>query len=101
MPNPTSPSLTRRGFLKTSAESAASLTALPAVLSWASTATAAGANDRVRIGVCGLRKRGFDHVRLFSQIPNVVVAAVCEVDENVLREAERGYRAPFVIPDQV
>jgi predicted dehydrogenase len=43
-----------------------------------------GANDRVRIGVCGVRKRGWDHVRQFSKLPNVEVAAVCEVDENVL-----------------
>ena len=45
-----------------------------------------GANERIRLAVCGLRKRGFDHVRLFSEIPNVTVAALCDVDENVLRE---------------
>ncbi|MCL5745381.1 MAG: Gfo/Idh/MocA family oxidoreductase [Acidobacteria bacterium] len=43
-----------------------------------------GANDRVRIAVCGVHKRGWDHVRQFSRLPNVEVAAVCEVDENVL-----------------
>ena len=45
-----------------------------------------GANERVRLAVCGLRKRGFDHVRLFSQIPNVQVVALCDMDESVLRQ---------------
>jgi predicted dehydrogenase len=44
-----------------------------------------GANDRVRIAVCGINKRGWDHVRQFAKLPNVEVAAVCEVDENVIR----------------
>jgi predicted dehydrogenase len=43
-----------------------------------------GANDRVRVAVCGVHKRGWDHVRQFAKLPNVEVAAVCEVDENVL-----------------
>ena len=37
-----------------------------------------GANERIRLTVCGIRKRGFDHVRLFSEIPNVTVAALIE-----------------------
>lgn len=44
-----------------------------------------GANERVRIAVCGIHKRGWDHVRLFAKLPNVEVAAVCDVDENVIR----------------
>ncbi|MGJ5820227.1 Gfo/Idh/MocA family protein [Paludibaculum fermentans] len=43
-----------------------------------------GANDKVRVAVCGVRKRGWDHVRQFAKLPNVEVAAICEVDENVL-----------------
>ena len=45
-----------------------------------------GANDRVRVAVVGLHGRGFDHVRNYAQIPNVEIAALCDVDENVLRE---------------
>ena len=52
-----------------------------------------GANDRVRVAVCGVRKRGWDHVRQFAKLPNVEVAAICEVDENVtnarLRDMEK------------
>src|SRR5882724_4119271 len=43
-----------------------------------------GANDRVRLAVCGLRGRGMDHIRRFSQVPGVEIAAVCDIDENVM-----------------
>ncbi|WP_321476969.1 Gfo/Idh/MocA family oxidoreductase [uncultured Paludibaculum sp.] len=65
----------RRKFLGTS--SAAWMTA-------AGAQRVLGANDKVRIAVCGVRKRGWDHVRQFAKLPNVEVAAICEVDENVL-----------------
>lgn len=45
-----------------------------------------GANDRIRIAVCGVHDRGWDHVRQFAKLPNVEVAAICEVDENVTRK---------------
>jgi len=45
-----------------------------------------GANDRVRLAVCGIRGRGFAHVEGYSRIPNAEVAAICDVDDNVLRE---------------
>ena len=37
---------------------------------------ALGANDRIRLAVCGLRGRGMDHVKRFSQVPGVEIAAV-------------------------
>ncbi len=45
-----------------------------------------GANDRVRVALCGVRGRGRDHLRNYSKIKNVEIAAVCDIDENVLRE---------------
>ena len=44
-----------------------------------------GANDRVRVAVCGIRGQGFEHVEQYSRMPNVEVAAVCDVDENIIR----------------
>ena len=67
--------LPRRDFLKTAATASAGLRA-PRIL---------GANGRIRIGVCGLRYRGLFHMRAWSQIPGVELAALCDVDENVLR----------------
>ncbi|MGH9742447.1 MAG: Gfo/Idh/MocA family oxidoreductase [Candidatus Acidiferrum sp.] len=43
-----------------------------------------GANDRVRVAVCGVRGRGNDHIRGFAHVPGVELAALCDVDENVL-----------------
>ncbi len=43
-----------------------------------------GANDRVRVAVVGLRSRGFDHIKKVKATPGVELAAVVEVDENVL-----------------
>jgi predicted dehydrogenase len=43
-----------------------------------------GANDRVRLAICGLRGRGGDHVKRFSAVPGVEIAAVCDIDENVI-----------------
>ena len=43
-----------------------------------------GANDRVRVAVVGLRGRGLDHLRKVKETPGVELAAVVDVDENVI-----------------
>jgi predicted dehydrogenase len=43
-----------------------------------------GANDRVRVGVCGIRGQGFVAVEEYSQLRNVDVAGVCDVDDNIM-----------------
>jgi predicted dehydrogenase len=45
----------------------------------------AGANDRVRIGVIGVRGMGFGHVRGYANLDNVEVAAICDVDDTIIR----------------
>ncbi len=45
-----------------------------------------GASDRVRVAICGVRGRGHDHIRGFSRVPNAEIAALCDVDENVLNQ---------------
>src|SRR3981081_1002589 len=42
-----------------------------------------GANDRVRVAICGVRGRGNDHIHGFARVPGTELAAVCDVDENV------------------
>ena len=42
-----------------------------------------GANDRVRIALCGVRGRGMDHLRNYSKLTNVEIAAVCDIDDSV------------------
>ncbi|MGA2986079.1 MAG: hypothetical protein ABSG32_19925, partial [Terriglobia bacterium] len=43
-----------------------------------------GANDRVRVGICGLRGQGFFHAENYAMIPNVEIAAFCDPDANIL-----------------
>ena len=45
-----------------------------------------GASDKVRVAVCGVRGRGHDHIRGFARVPNTELAALCDVDENVLNQ---------------
>ena len=70
-------SLARREFLKQSATAA--LVVGAATYNQPSPARAAGANDRIRVGVMGLG-RGKSLVGTFAQSPNAEVAYVCDVD---------------------
>jgi predicted dehydrogenase len=40
----------------------------------------------VRVAVVGVRGQGFTHVEEYCKLPNVEVAALCDVDENVMSE---------------
>ena len=70
----------RRDFLKIAGAGVAT-TALTATAS--SYAGILGANDRVRVGICGVRGRGNDHIHGFSKVKGTELAALCDVDENV------------------
>src|SRR5271170_4745472 len=75
--------LNRRDFL---IAGAAGLTALGSAALLGRPGLVMGANDRVRVAICGLRGRGGDHLHNYSQLPNVQIAALCDIDENVLRQ---------------
>ncbi len=63
----------RRHFLATSAATVlARRTAL------------ASANDTVRVACVGVHGQGRNHIKAYSNMPNVEIAAVCDVDESVL-----------------
>jgi predicted dehydrogenase len=46
----------------------------------------ASPNDTVRVACIGVRGQGFEHVRRYLAMPNVEVAAICDVDESILNE---------------
>jgi predicted dehydrogenase len=69
----------RRDFLKTTGKAMTVGTAALAL-----GGRILGANDRVRVAICGVRGRGNDHIRGFSRVPGVEIAALCDVDENIL-----------------
>src|SRR5690242_10044522 len=70
----------RRDFLKTTGRAtvgAATLTLGGRIF---------GANDRVRLAICGLRGRGNDHLKGFANVPGTEIAGMCDVDESVLNQ---------------
>ena len=68
----------RRSFIKAGSMAVAGLATA------ASANRVLGANDRIRVAICGLRGRGWDHVKGYQPIPGVEIAYFCDVDENVL-----------------
>jgi predicted dehydrogenase len=66
----------RRNFL------ASTLTAGAALASRA----AASPNDTVRVACVGFRGRGREHIRAYSQMANVEIAALCDIDESILNQ---------------
>jgi len=80
------PKLTRRNFLETGFKGSAGLAALSGLTFLTRPERVWGANDRVRIAVIGIRGQGFVHVEGFSGERNAEIAAICDVDENVIAQ---------------
>ena len=75
-------SIDRRRFFKKTGTAVAAISAL-------SYSRVKGANDRVRIGVVGLRGRGRTHIAEFVKNPGAEVAAIVDIDQSVLeRQAQ-------------
>ena len=67
--------MNRRHFLMSSAVAgAAALKAAPSI------------NDTVRVACVGIRGQGRAHIHMYSQMPAVEIAALCDVDESVLNQ---------------
>src|SRR5512140_3279499 len=77
--------LSRRDFLERSMMAAAAA----AVPSFASAAPErrAGANDVLRIAVCGVKGRGLEHIGQWSKMKDVQVAAIVDIDPSVIHDA--------------
>ena len=61
-------------------------------------------SETVRVACAGLRSRGREHLDAFMGLPNVEIAALCDVDGTVLREAaayveSHGRRRPAAYSD--
>ena len=83
-----SESVNRRQFLKGSIAGAGGMAALARV---SDARKVLAANDTIRVAVVGLRGRGKEHISGFHKQPGVQVAALCDVDESVLRERAGQY----------
>lgn len=78
-------SIDRRGFLKSSGSAVAAMSA-------ASYSRVKGANDRLAVGVVGLRGRGKSHIAAFVNNPGAEVTALCDIDQAVLERATTATR---------
>ena len=79
-------SLSRRSFLHTSAKAAAGV-GLATAFPWEAIAKAkslVSANDKINVGVIGVNGMGWSDLTSFMKIPEINVAALCDVDDNVL-----------------
>jgi predicted dehydrogenase len=45
---------------------------------------AIGANDKVRVAVVGVRGQGNSHLQAYSKMPDVEIAAICDIDDAVI-----------------
>jgi predicted dehydrogenase len=78
--------VSRRDFLKKGAGATAGLATMGGVSFFNRPERIFGANDRVQVAVCGVHGRGFDHVQNYLKLQNAQVAALCDIDENVLAQ---------------
>ena len=76
----------RREFLKTGAKAAATIAAVQPLKALGAQAKILGANDRVRVAIIGLRGRGLSHIQAYGAMPNVEIAALCDIDNNMMRQ---------------
>lgn len=74
-----------KGTTKEVLESGASAAAFAGISFLTQPQKVFGANDRVRVGICGLRGQGFFHAENYAMLHNVEIAAFCDPDANILR----------------
>jgi predicted dehydrogenase len=92
--------INRRDFLKQTSILGTGI----AVLGGATPLRAAGANDKLRVGVMGCNGRGMAHINGFLSIPNVEIAYVCDVDNRAIAKgiaavAKKQDRTPQGVSD--
>ena len=76
----------RREILKTGAKTVAGIAVSERLRTWVEPRRVLGANDRVRVAICGLHGRGVNHIERYAALKNAEIAALCDVDDNVLRQ---------------
>lgn len=83
----------RRTFLRQSALAGGSFFISKSLTSCGGEGGGAGANDVINIAVVGFRGRGAEHIKSFSDIKGVRVAALCDVNPAVLAKQADAFKA--------
>jgi predicted dehydrogenase len=94
---------TRRQFLQHAAAAGAAFP-LFTVGGTKASGQVVGANDRVRIGVCGFGGRGATHIRDYLKLPNVEVSHLIDIDtrnfgKGIRMVEEAGGKSPTCVQD--
>jgi predicted dehydrogenase len=71
--------VTRRDFIKNSATVLAGA-GVVSTLQRSVRSQVVGANDRIRVAIVGVKKKGVEHIGFFGEVPGVQVAALCDAD---------------------
>jgi predicted dehydrogenase len=77
----------RRQFLGNSALAAAAAAVSSIPVLGSELRRSVGPNERLRIAVIGVKGRGLEHLNQWLKMADVEVAAICDVDENVIHGA--------------
>ena len=83
----------RRKFITSGAEATAGAALGFTILS--SSASGASFNGTVRVAVIGVNGRGKDHLAGFAAQKDAQVAAICDVDENVLNRRLKEFETKY------
>ena len=59
---------------------------MSSAIGMAARSAVASPNDTVRVACVGVRGQGRSHINAYSKMPNVEIAALCDIDERVLNE---------------
>jgi predicted dehydrogenase len=80
-------SFSRRQFLGNSALAAAAAAVSSIPVLGSELRRSVGPNERLRVAVIGVKGRGLEHLNQWLKMSDVEVAAICDIDENVIHGA--------------
>ncbi|MEY3118102.1 MAG: hypothetical protein RIT30_34, partial [Bacteroidota bacterium] len=78
----------RRSFIKNSSATLAGLGLIeffPADM-YANMRNKVGANDKINIGLIGLKNQGFNNIRAFLKVKDINVLAICDIDDEQINK---------------
>ena len=89
--------ISRRQFLSRSSKVAGGMIAAGSIATFArpGAAKVIGANDQINLAVIGIKGRGNGHIGGFGKIPNVKIAALCDIDEGILNKRAKEVEKNF------
>ncbi len=76
----------RRSFLTSSVAGGVALSMASSKASADTSSRPLGANDAVRVAIIGMHSKGKHHIQMYHDTPGVRIAALCDVDRDVLNE---------------